>query len=78
MYSEFAVVKQTEIIDFVFMFMVLIHFQVQQFKQDPKPSACLHSVFNAHTGDEVFSHNEYGHLQVKRVCTCVNESLDDL
>ncbi|KAM6300583.1 phosphorylase b kinase regulatory subunit beta isoform 1-T1 [Aegotheles albertisi] len=38
--------------------------KVQQFKQDPKPSACLHSVFSAHTGDEVFSHKEYGHLQI--------------
>ncbi|NXX27265.1 KPBB kinase, partial [Nicator chloris] len=38
--------------------------KVQIFKQDPKPSACLHSVFNAHTGDEVFSHEEYGHLQI--------------
>ncbi|NXL77763.1 KPBB kinase, partial [Leptocoma aspasia] len=40
---------------------------VQKFKQDPKPSACLHSVFNAHTGDEVFSHEEYGHLQINAV-----------
>ncbi|NXA98169.1 KPBB kinase, partial [Melanocharis versteri] len=38
--------------------------KVQKFKQDPKPSACLHSMFNAHTGDEVFSHKEYGHLQI--------------
>nr|XP_021396647.1 phosphorylase b kinase regulatory subunit beta [Lonchura striata domestica] len=38
--------------------------KVQKFKQDPKPSACLHSVFSAQTGDEVFSHEEYGHLQV--------------
>ncbi|NXU09614.1 KPBB kinase, partial [Pardalotus punctatus] len=41
--------------------------KVQKFKQDPKPSACLHSVFCAHTGDEVFSHNEYGHLQINAV-----------
>ncbi|NXO21942.1 KPBB kinase, partial [Cisticola juncidis] len=41
--------------------------KVQKFKQDPKPSACLHSVFNAHTGDEVFSHKEYGHLQINAV-----------
>ncbi|PKU29144.1 phosphorylase b kinase regulatory subunit beta-like [Limosa lapponica baueri] len=40
--------------------------KVQQFKQDPKPSGCLHSVFNAHTGDEVFSHKEYGHLQLSQ------------
>ncbi|NXD21816.1 KPBB kinase, partial [Spelaeornis formosus] len=41
--------------------------KVQKFKQDPKPSACLHSVFNAYTGDEVFSHEEYGHLQINAV-----------
>ncbi|KAM4894504.1 phosphorylase b kinase regulatory subunit beta isoform 2-T2 [Sylvia borin] len=41
--------------------------KVQKFKQDPKPSACLHSVFDAHTGDEVFSHEEYGHLQINAV-----------
>ncbi|NWX25402.1 KPBB kinase, partial [Notiomystis cincta] len=41
--------------------------KVQKFKQDPQPSACLHSVFNAHTGDEVFSHKEYGHLQINAV-----------
>ncbi|XP_053935079.1 phosphorylase b kinase regulatory subunit beta isoform X2 [Cuculus canorus] len=41
--------------------------KVQQFKQDPKPSECLHSVFSAYTGDEVFSHKEYGHLQINAV-----------
>ncbi|NXU38607.1 KPBB kinase, partial [Drymodes brunneopygia] len=41
--------------------------KVQKFKQDPKPSACLHSVFSARTGDEVFSHKEYGHLQINAV-----------
>ncbi|KAM6195433.1 phosphorylase b kinase regulatory subunit beta isoform 4-T5 [Sarcoramphus papa] len=41
--------------------------KVQRFKQDPKPSECLHSVFSAHTGDEVFSHKEYGHLQINAV-----------
>ncbi|NXN85085.1 KPBB kinase, partial [Bombycilla garrulus] len=41
--------------------------KVQKFKQDPKPSACLHSVFSARTGDEVFSHEEYGHLQINAV-----------
>ncbi|KFW64545.1 Phosphorylase b kinase regulatory subunit beta, partial [Pygoscelis adeliae] len=41
--------------------------KVQQFKQDPKPSECLHSVFSAHSGDEVFSHKEYGHLQINAV-----------
>ncbi|NWI57666.1 KPBB kinase, partial [Calyptomena viridis] len=41
--------------------------KVQKFKQDPKPSACLHSVFSAHTGDEVLSPREYGHLQINAV-----------
>ncbi|XP_027758669.1 phosphorylase b kinase regulatory subunit beta isoform X3 [Empidonax traillii] len=41
--------------------------KVQKFKQDPQPSACLHSLFSAHTGDEVFSHKEYGHLQINTV-----------
>ncbi|NXB14012.1 KPBB kinase, partial [Rhagologus leucostigma] len=41
--------------------------KVQKFKQDPKPSSCLHSVFSAHTGDEVFSYQEYGHLQINAV-----------
>ncbi|KAJ6665975.1 hypothetical protein lerEdw1_000879 [Lerista edwardsae] len=41
--------------------------KVQQYKQDPKPSKCLHSIFSAHTGDEVFSHEEYGHLQIDAV-----------
>uniref|UniRef100_A0A452IV37 Phosphorylase b kinase regulatory subunit n=1 Tax=Gopherus agassizii TaxID=38772 RepID=A0A452IV37_9SAUR len=41
--------------------------KVQQFKQDPRPSKCLHSVFSAHSGDEVFSHDEYGHLQINAV-----------
>ncbi|NXM29168.1 KPBB kinase, partial [Oxyruncus cristatus] len=41
--------------------------KVQKFKQDPKPSACLHSLFSAHTGDEVFSPKEYGHLQINAV-----------
>uniref|UniRef100_A0A8C2S7L7 Phosphorylase b kinase regulatory subunit n=1 Tax=Capra hircus TaxID=9925 RepID=A0A8C2S7L7_CAPHI len=38
--------------------------KVQQFKQDPRPTTCLHSVFNVHTGDEILSYEEYGHLQV--------------
>ncbi|XP_062442538.1 phosphorylase b kinase regulatory subunit beta isoform X4 [Rhea pennata] len=41
--------------------------KVQRFKQDPKPSECLHSVFSAQTGDEVLSHEEYGHLQINAV-----------
>uniref|UniRef100_A0A8B9DME8 Phosphorylase b kinase regulatory subunit n=1 Tax=Anser cygnoides TaxID=8845 RepID=A0A8B9DME8_ANSCY len=46
---------------------ISVHDIVQQFKQDPKPSECLHSVFSAHTGDEVFSAKEYGHLQINAV-----------
>uniref|UniRef100_A0A2K5EPE4 Phosphorylase b kinase regulatory subunit n=1 Tax=Aotus nancymaae TaxID=37293 RepID=A0A2K5EPE4_AOTNA len=38
--------------------------KVQQFKQDPRPTTCLHSVFNVHTGDELLSYEEYGHLQI--------------
>nr|XP_023411445.1 phosphorylase b kinase regulatory subunit beta isoform X4 [Loxodonta africana] len=41
--------------------------RVQQFKQDPRPTTCLHSVFNVHTGDEFFSYEEYGHLQINAV-----------
>lgn len=41
--------------------------KVQQFKQDPRPTTCLHSVFNVHTGDEVLSYEEYGHLQINAV-----------
>uniref|UniRef100_A0A673VRY9 Phosphorylase b kinase regulatory subunit n=1 Tax=Suricata suricatta TaxID=37032 RepID=A0A673VRY9_SURSU len=41
--------------------------KVQQFKQDPRPATCLHSVFNVHTGDEILSHEEYGHLQINTV-----------
>uniref|UniRef100_A0A6I8NLB0 Phosphorylase b kinase regulatory subunit n=1 Tax=Ornithorhynchus anatinus TaxID=9258 RepID=A0A6I8NLB0_ORNAN len=41
--------------------------KVQQFKQDPRPTTCLHSIFNVHTGDEVFSYEEYGHLQINAV-----------
>nr|XP_025708128.1 phosphorylase b kinase regulatory subunit beta isoform X5 [Callorhinus ursinus] len=41
--------------------------KVQQFKQDPRPGTCLHSVFNVHTGDEVLSYEEYGHLQINAV-----------
>ncbi|XP_036200953.1 phosphorylase b kinase regulatory subunit beta isoform X2 [Myotis myotis] len=41
--------------------------KVQQFKQDPRPTTCLHSVFNLRTGDEVLSYEEYGHLQINAV-----------
>ncbi|XP_058848700.1 phosphorylase b kinase regulatory subunit beta-like isoform X3 [Acipenser ruthenus] len=38
--------------------------KVEQFKQDPSPSKCLHSVFNIHTGDEVLTYDIYCHLQI--------------
>ncbi|XP_023582735.1 phosphorylase b kinase regulatory subunit beta isoform X4 [Trichechus manatus latirostris] len=41
--------------------------KVQQFKQDPRPTTCLHSVFSLHTGDEYLSYEEYGHLQINAV-----------
>ncbi|GAB1293434.1 Phosphorylase b kinase regulatory subunit beta [Apodemus speciosus] len=41
--------------------------KVQQFKQDPRPTTCLHSVFSLHTGDELLSYEEYGHLQINAV-----------
>lgn len=41
-------------------------YQVEQFKQDPSPTKCLHSVFNVDTGDEVHSYSDYHHLQVSQ------------
>nr|XP_033796705.1 phosphorylase b kinase regulatory subunit beta isoform X2 [Geotrypetes seraphini] len=41
--------------------------KVEQFKQDPSPSKCLHSIFNVHTGDEILSYDEYGHIQINAV-----------
>ncbi|XP_007536744.1 phosphorylase b kinase regulatory subunit beta isoform X4 [Erinaceus europaeus] len=41
--------------------------KVQQFKQDPRPTTCLHSIFNVLTGDEMLSYEEYGHLQINAV-----------
>lgn len=41
-------------------------YQVEQFKQDPSPSKCLHSVFHVDTGDEVHSYSDYHHLQVSQ------------
>lgn len=38
--------------------------QVEEFKNDPSPSKCLHSVFNVDTGDEVYTYSDYHHLQV--------------
>ncbi|XP_016430843.1 LOW QUALITY PROTEIN: phosphorylase b kinase regulatory subunit beta-like [Sinocyclocheilus rhinocerous] len=38
--------------------------KVEKFKQDPSPSTCLHSIFNVQTGDEVYSYEEYSHLQI--------------
>lgn len=50
---------------FVFSLSLPIIFsQVEKFKQDPSPSTCLHSIFNVHTGDEVYQYEEYSHLQV--------------
>lgn len=39
-------------------------FQVEEFKQDPSPSKCLHSVFHVDTGDEVYTNKDFQHLQV--------------
>ncbi|XP_069546379.1 phosphorylase b kinase regulatory subunit beta isoform X1 [Brachyistius frenatus] len=41
--------------------------KVEQFKQDPSPSKCLHSVFDVDTGDEVYSYGDYHHLQIDAV-----------
>lgn len=41
--------------------------KVEEFKQDPSPSKCLHSVFNVDTGDEVYTCSEYSHLQIDAV-----------
>lgn len=50
-------------------------YQVEQFKQDPSPTTCLHSVFNVDTGDEVHSYSDYHHLQVsQRADKCRNEA----
>ncbi|XP_061077631.1 phosphorylase b kinase regulatory subunit beta-like isoform X1 [Conger conger] len=41
--------------------------KVEQFKQDPSPLKCLHSVFDVHTGDEVHTYEDYSHLQIDAV-----------
>ncbi|CAL8404505.1 unnamed protein product, partial [Boreogadus saida] len=41
--------------------------KVEQFKQDPSPSKCLHSVFHVDTGDEMLSCSDYSHLQIDAV-----------
>ncbi|KAM9494211.1 phosphorylase b kinase regulatory subunit beta isoform 1-T1 [Clarias gariepinus] len=41
--------------------------KVENFKQDPNPYTCLHSVFNVHTGDEIYSYKQYSHLQIDAV-----------
>uniref|UniRef100_A0A3Q3D6X9 Phosphorylase b kinase regulatory subunit n=1 Tax=Hippocampus comes TaxID=109280 RepID=A0A3Q3D6X9_HIPCM len=41
--------------------------KVEQFKQDPTPSKCLHSMFNVHTGDEIHTYDQYHHLQIDAV-----------
>uniref|UniRef100_A0A8C2DY19 Phosphorylase b kinase regulatory subunit n=1 Tax=Cyprinus carpio TaxID=7962 RepID=A0A8C2DY19_CYPCA len=38
--------------------------KVEKFKQDPSPFTCLHSIFNVQTGDEVYSNEEYSHVQI--------------
>uniref|UniRef100_A0A8C7IMZ1 Phosphorylase b kinase regulatory subunit n=1 Tax=Oncorhynchus kisutch TaxID=8019 RepID=A0A8C7IMZ1_ONCKI len=41
--------------------------KVEEFKQDPSPSKCLHSIFNVDTGDEILSYDDYHHLQIDAV-----------
>ncbi|XP_054916044.1 phosphorylase b kinase regulatory subunit beta isoform X2 [Poeciliopsis prolifica] len=41
--------------------------KVEEFKNDPRPSKCLHSVFNVDTGDEVYTYGDYHHLQIDAV-----------
>ncbi|XP_072527708.1 phosphorylase b kinase regulatory subunit beta isoform X1 [Salminus brasiliensis] len=41
--------------------------KVERFKQDPSPYTCLHSVFNVHTGDEIYPYEQYSHLQIDAV-----------
>ncbi|KAM4614391.1 phosphorylase b kinase regulatory subunit beta isoform 2-T4 [Discoglossus pictus] len=41
--------------------------KVEQYKQDPSPLKCLHSIFNIDTGDEIISYQDYGHLQINAV-----------
>ncbi|XP_053304909.1 phosphorylase b kinase regulatory subunit beta isoform X4 [Spea bombifrons] len=41
--------------------------KIEQFKQDPSPQKCLHSIFHIDTGDEILSYEEYGHIQINAV-----------
>uniref|UniRef100_A0A1A8FWY0 Phosphorylase b kinase regulatory subunit n=1 Tax=Nothobranchius korthausae TaxID=1143690 RepID=A0A1A8FWY0_9TELE len=41
--------------------------KVEEFKKDPSPSKCLHSVFDVDTGDEIHSYRDYHHLQIDAV-----------
>ncbi|KAM4596879.1 phosphorylase b kinase regulatory subunit beta isoform 2-T2 [Fundulus diaphanus] len=41
--------------------------KVEEFKNDPSPSKCLHSVFHVDTGDEFHSYSDYHHLQIDAV-----------
>ncbi|KAF7212719.1 beta [Nothobranchius furzeri] len=41
--------------------------KVEEFKKDPSPSKCLHSVFHVDTGDEIHSYRDYHHLQIDAV-----------
>uniref|UniRef100_A0A8C6LZ80 Phosphorylase b kinase regulatory subunit n=1 Tax=Nothobranchius furzeri TaxID=105023 RepID=A0A8C6LZ80_NOTFU len=44
-----------------------IKYEVEEFKKDPSPSKCLHSVFHVDTGDEIHSYRDYHHLQIDAV-----------
>uniref|UniRef100_A0A1A8JZC8 Phosphorylase b kinase regulatory subunit n=1 Tax=Nothobranchius kuhntae TaxID=321403 RepID=A0A1A8JZC8_NOTKU len=41
--------------------------KVEEFKKDPSPFKCLHSVFHVDTGDEIHSYRDYHHLQIDAV-----------
>ncbi|XP_063293913.1 phosphorylase b kinase regulatory subunit beta isoform X3 [Pelobates fuscus] len=41
--------------------------KVEQFKQDPSPQKCLHSIFHLDTGDQILTYEEYAHLQINAV-----------
>uniref|UniRef100_A0A8C1AHX9 Phosphorylase b kinase regulatory subunit n=1 Tax=Cyprinus carpio carpio TaxID=630221 RepID=A0A8C1AHX9_CYPCA len=45
--------------------------KVEKFKQDPSPFTCLHSIFNVQTGNEVYSNEEYSHLQLYKTVSFI-------
>uniref|UniRef100_A0A8C6M3L9 Phosphorylase b kinase regulatory subunit n=1 Tax=Nothobranchius furzeri TaxID=105023 RepID=A0A8C6M3L9_NOTFU len=47
--------------------LICLLIQVEEFKKDPSPSKCLHSVFHVDTGDEIHSYRDYHHLQIDAV-----------